>query len=119
VEPVNPAEPTSFHPGSAEKIAVLTARAELRLGLFVPGDAEGARCLEHVCLGLCHVPLRFRREELLLLHLDGQPQTARQLALAANLSVSSIRATLALLKESGAIELCGKGLWRRHCPITS
>jgi hypothetical protein len=110
--PFAPELPCPFHPGSAEKILVLEARALARLPLFVPGDAQGARRLEALRVGLCHVPLRFHREELLLDHLDGQPQTVRQLALAANLSLSSVRVTLMLLKEAGTIELCPKGGWR-------
>jgi hypothetical protein len=52
--PKDPALPTPFPPGSPEKILVLEARALVRLPLFMKGDAQGARRLEALRVGLCH-----------------------------------------------------------------
>jgi hypothetical protein len=35
---VDPAQPTTYLPGSAEKMAVMTLREELEIDLLVPGD---------------------------------------------------------------------------------
>jgi hypothetical protein len=110
--PSDPARPTTAPPGSAEKIAVLTARAELRLGLFVPGDVEGARERQAPHVHAFQVPLHCQRERLLLDHLNGHVRAARELATALALPLGRVQVALALLKEAGVVTWSRKGGWR-------
>ena len=110
--PSDPARPTTAPPGSAEKIAVLTARAELRLGLFVAGDATGARQLEDCRPCPSRELLRCQRERLLLGALNGDPRTARELAAAFAIPLGRVHVSLRLLKEAGVVTWSRKGGWR-------
>ena len=55
---VDPHAPTSFHPGSEEKLRVMEARRALGLPLFLDGDRQGARRLNR------EEPSPFRRSQL-------------------------------------------------------
>jgi hypothetical protein len=107
--PLHPAAPCPYPPGSEEKLAILEARAALKLPLFQDDDAEGARQLNDVEPGrACHSHI----ERAIIEVITCQEVPVDMLAALAGLApCQQFKAALGLLREAGLAER-GKHGWR-------